>query len=247
MVQTLQLKTTKNPYPYKISWVKKRIDIAVTEMCRLYFSIGKHYMCEVLCDVVDMDVCHLILGRPWKFDVGAIYDGRANTYSLEWKAKKLRLLSQPSDNSWDSKEKSALQLVTGSALLNAWKESSTMLVLVVAEPNENFSLKKVPEAVHHLLQRYQEILSETLQSILPPLRALQHQIDFIPDSVLPNLPHYKINPTEQTIMQQMVDLLLEKQLIQPSLSLCAVSALLVPKKDGKWRLCMDSRQSIRLL
>ncbi|PKU87240.1 hypothetical protein MA16_Dca009388 [Dendrobium catenatum] len=65
VVQALQLKTSKNPNPYKISWVKKGVEISVTEMCKVAFSIGRHYASEVLCDVVDMDVCHLILGRPW--------------------------------------------------------------------------------------------------------------------------------------------------------------------------------------
>jgi hypothetical protein len=30
-----------------------------------------------------MDVCHIVLGRPWQFDRNAIHDGRKNTYTLE--------------------------------------------------------------------------------------------------------------------------------------------------------------------
>ena len=29
-----------------------------------------------------MDICHMLLGRPWQFDMHAIHDGRANTYTL---------------------------------------------------------------------------------------------------------------------------------------------------------------------
>nr|ABN05712.1 hypothetical protein MtrDRAFT_AC148396g33v2 [Medicago truncatula] len=33
--------------------------------CKVPISIGKHYREEVLCDVLDIDVCHILLGRPW--------------------------------------------------------------------------------------------------------------------------------------------------------------------------------------
>ena len=30
-----------------------------------------------------MDVCHIFLGRPWKYDINVVHDERKNTYTLD--------------------------------------------------------------------------------------------------------------------------------------------------------------------
>jgi hypothetical protein len=64
MVSKLGLKTEKHPISYKIKWIKRGIEILVTKRSRFTFSIGKNYSDSILCDVMEMDACHLILGRP---------------------------------------------------------------------------------------------------------------------------------------------------------------------------------------
>ena len=46
------------------------------------FQIGT-YKDVVLCDIMPMDVCHILLGSPWQYDRKVVHDGRKNTYSLE--------------------------------------------------------------------------------------------------------------------------------------------------------------------
>jgi hypothetical protein len=45
------------------------------------FTVGD-YVDEVECDVLPLEVCGLLLGRPWQYDRNAIHAGRANTYSF---------------------------------------------------------------------------------------------------------------------------------------------------------------------
>lgn len=49
-------------------------------MCYVSFSIKKAYKSNVVYDVIDIDACHLLLGRLLQFDVDAVHMGRDNVY-----------------------------------------------------------------------------------------------------------------------------------------------------------------------
>ena len=52
---------------------------------------------------------------------------------------------------------------------------------------------------------FDDVLSEDLPSKLPLTRDIQHIIDLISGASLPDLPHPKLNPTEQTECERQVD------------------------------------------
>ena len=93
-------------------------------------------------------------------------------------------------------------------------------------------LNTLPSAVQSLLQAYDDVFPEEVPPGLPPLRGIEHQIDFMPGASLPNRPPYRTNPTETKEIQRQVHELLDKGYVRESLSPCAVPVILVPKKDG---------------
>jgi hypothetical protein len=85
------------------------------------------------------------------------------------------------------------------------------------------------------------VFPEEVPAGLPPLQGIEHQIDLIPGASLPNRAPYCTNPEEIKEIQKQVQALLDKGYIRVSLSPCAVPVILVPKKDGTWRMCVDCR------
>ncbi|XP_075515403.1 uncharacterized protein LOC142550046 [Primulina tabacum] len=99
----------------------------------------------------------------------------------------------------------------------------------------------LPSIVVSLLQEFEYVFPEELPQGLSPLRGIEHQIDLVPGSVLPNRPAYRSNPEETKKLQRQVSELLDRGFVRESMSPCAVPVLLVPKKDGSWHMCVDCR------
>ena len=68
VVQKLGVKTETHPKPYKLAWLKKGGEVIVSKRALVTFSIGSKYKDRVWCDVVTMDICHMLLGRLWQYD-----------------------------------------------------------------------------------------------------------------------------------------------------------------------------------
>jgi hypothetical protein len=92
-----------------------------------------------------------------------------------------------------------------------------------------------------LLQEFEHVFRKEMPNELPPIRGIEHQIDFVPGAAIPNRPAYRSNPEETKELQRQVEDLMSKGYVRESMSQCAVPVLLVRKKDGTWMMCVDCR------
>jgi hypothetical protein len=90
MVDKLALTTKPHPCPYHIQWINNSGKAKVTKLVRINFAMGSYYD-VVECDVVPMQACHILLGRPWQFDKDSMHHGRLNQYTFLHHDKKIVL------------------------------------------------------------------------------------------------------------------------------------------------------------
>ncbi|XP_023642103.1 uncharacterized protein LOC111831583 [Capsella rubella] len=249
MVKKLSLTTTNHPRPYKLKWLNDKTVIQVNEQVTVPFAIGP-YQDQVLCDAVPMQASHVLLGRPWQFDKGTNHCGRTNQYSFMHDNIRICLtpLSPSEVNEMQSKlskETSTKRnfLINPSVVRRSLSDPTCKMLLMVFKDDVIVGPKEpyVPDEIKSILEKYKDVFPEELPKGLPPIRGIEHQIDLIPGAQLPNRPAYRVNPEEAKELERQVADLMKQGYVRESLSPCAVPVLLVPKKDGSWRMCVDCR------
>jgi hypothetical protein len=94
-----------------------------------------------------MDVCHILLGSPWNFDIKFIHDGRKNTYTLEKNGRTHMLL--PMEEKRVKEEASTrILLMSGKEILKEVKGEQEMQFVVLRKPRVILT----STSVHDLLE-----------------------------------------------------------------------------------------------
>ncbi|MCO5566284.1 hypothetical protein L7F22_019960 [Adiantum nelumboides] len=123
------------------------------------------------------------------------------------------------------------------------KQHISAYLIYVKERDEtessNFSFLDVSRRA--FLDEYADCFSEALPGQLPPERPEDHNIDLIPNSAAPNKPPYRVSAVQQEEIMTQVNELLQKGHIQSRSSPFCSPVLLVQKKHGSWRMCIDYR------
>ncbi|XP_074283269.1 uncharacterized protein LOC141607822 [Silene latifolia] len=177
---------------------------------------------DILCDVVPMDACHVLLGRPWQYDRDVVHRGRSNEYELVSKGK--RIIFKPiapsevrSMSAKRGKDASMTILASEQEVDEAIVDGDQVYLMVV---NETPSDGEKDERLTSLLEEFKDVFPEELPSGLPPIRGIEHQINILPGAPLPNKDAYRCNPIETKELQRQIEELMERAYVRESISPC---------------------------
>nr|GEU83440.1 hypothetical protein [Tanacetum cinerariifolium] len=95
------------------------------------------------------------------------------------------------------------------------------------------------EKLNQLLEEYADVL--TVPKELPPYRSFDHKIPLKTGNVSINIRPYRYPPTQKNTIETMIKELLDSRIVRPSDSPFSSPIVLVKKKDGSWRMCINYR------
>ncbi|XP_078442908.1 uncharacterized protein LOC144712482 [Wolffia australiana] len=196
----LGLKPELHPRPYKAMWINDA-SLSVTKQCLVPLRVAG-YCKEVWCDILPMGVGSVLLGRPWLYDLDVAQYGRANRCVFYFRGNKH--VWQPYVPQVPSNETAAvtpvnrnppiqlLGLVSACQFIKAMGNDSPVWAVQVRTKTTADGTSRCPA----FLNDFADVFPVEPPDTLPPDRAIQHIIDFIPGAALPNMPHYRLNPTQ---------------------------------------------------
>ena len=129
---------------------------------------------------MQMDACHILLGRPWQFDRKVIHDGESNYYKFEKDGIKHTLVPLKEESIAETSSPKVL-LLGGKEFLQQMEEEEVSYAVVCKEKVVllHIEIVDLPIKVQELLYEYHGIVVDDFSNELPPKRSISHHIDLI--------------------------------------------------------------------
>ncbi|XLU80870.1 hypothetical protein S245_004290, partial [Arachis hypogaea] len=161
---------------------------------------------------------------------------------LDWLSKNRVLLDCSAKTVYFMPEDTEGPVVVNNYYLNSMMvncsgaECQGILLLAAGVSGDDQDLEQIP-----VVCEFPEVFPDDIDEF-PPKREVEFAIDLVPRAGPISSAPYRMSPLEMAELKSQLEDLLGKNFIRPSVSPWGAPALLVKKKDGSMRLCVDYRQ-----
>ena len=234
MAKYLQLPLTATP-PLQVT-VGNGTTIPCNQLCqRTALQIqGQTFYVDL--HVLPISGADIVLGVQWLRQLGPIltnYDNLTMQFRYQDDSVTLRADAiPPITNTSTLQLRRLIQTHSAVAFFHISISTNTPQTLATPPPHP------IPE-INLILQQYRHPFATPTS--LPPPRTITHQIHLLPNTEPINTRPYRYPHFQKSEIEKKVHDMLSTGLIQLSHSPFSSPVLLVKKKDGSWRFCVDYR------
>lgn len=182
--------------------------------------------------ILPVSGCEIVLGASWLRTLGDIvwnFDSMVMKFRIQEKGYQLQGEVAP--------HATVVTCKSMTRLLR--KEREAMLVQIRPLVNETDRTIDTHPHIKALIQQYTDIFQTPTH--LPPAREQDHRIELLPNATPVSVRPYRYPHFQKAEIEKIVQEMLDNGLIRPSVSPFSSPVLLVKKKDGTWRMCVDYR------
>ncbi|XP_030479409.2 uncharacterized protein LOC115696659 [Cannabis sativa] len=227
-----------------------------TKRFKVYMGNGNSLWCSQLCRGVELLLqghqftvdlyilpiwgIDVVLGMQWLQTLGpCIHDHKELTMEFQWQGSNIKLAGTSKS---DAPQLSITQLrsmvregdVTEMFMLAAGRDNHQQAVGEIQEIEAT-----LPELAKGILTEFTDVFAEPTQ--LPPYRGTDHRICLQPGTQPVKVRPYRYPYFQKDVIEKLVGEMTSYGFVRTSNSPYSSPVLLVKKKDGSWRFCVDYR------
>ncbi|KAJ9521060.1 hypothetical protein QJQ45_022784 [Haematococcus lacustris] len=208
------------------------------------FRLGT-YKGEQTLHVTHLHDFDIILGKPWLAEINPRIDWKANIMRFRH-AGRQHTLRPPVKQPGTTNTSGSPLLISSAQLRTAISNKCPTFLVSITPADSNAETCHQVLDCSPIVQEYADVFPSDLPHGLPPERSVDHRIELQQAKPPPARPIYNVSSGELAELKQQIGELLDKGFIRPSTSPYASGVLLVRKKDGSFRMCIDYRPLNRL-
>lgn len=239
MLQRLNIPTTSMA-PLSVKVANGEIIQCTEEVPTLQWWIQGHTFSSNT-KVIPLGAYDLILGMDWLEAHNPMTCDWVNKWiQFEHQRQLITLQGVLPSKQEEITEISGKQLQKLSKGNDIWATAVLSPVIDDTNKQEQYLLNGIPMIIKELIHKFDPLFQSPTE--LPPSRVYDHPISLLPDAVPVNSKPYRYSPDQKSEIEKQVADMLRTGIVIPSLSPFASPVLLVKKKDGIWRFCVDYRK-----
>ncbi|KAL0546314.1 hypothetical protein IC582_016221 [Cucumis melo] len=140
----------------------------------------------------------------------------------------------------DLRQPDGLKMISAMKLKKGLSRDEPTFMAIPLNSLEN-SRKTVPKEIMRVLEKYHDMMLDSLPKSLPPRRMIDHEIELVPGAKPSAKNAYRMVPLELAELRKQLDELLNAGFIRLAKALYGAPVLFQKKKDGGLRLCINYR------